>query len=1153
MVRIGIVFWLVLGLISVSGHSFAQTFNFNTRPRGIQLPVQNVLDIKQDTLGQLWFSTSRGVVFSDGIHTHTLPDSINRKFAYRIAILKDLDGIIWLYNATGSPVLVRGNANSWQEEKLNIPDPDGFSDRNRLFSVRKGREKLFFLDTKKELIFWKNDDQKQILARDQAEFGELLSVSEFGREIVMNFSNVTVIFQEGEFKPLEWKNSILPSPPAQIIQSPDGKDFFFLGKNYLFKGTNYDTPTEPIDVDFGSYDFNDEDFFGLQYVGNSIFYHFNSNLKKYNPIRKQLYQIEVFPLFQSPILQTFLVDREGILWLGTSRGLASNNSQLFQNYSSIPVGFLGNEVTAIQEINQGEYLLGFNNGIQKFSRNGISTVLKDEFLQDSPSGRIMNFSADGYGRVWFSRNLLGAGFLDKESGRVQELTSPAGVSFSSVQAYGDTLFLVGPRNIFIANLKSGLDKLFNSEITEEIKSYLGGVPVFFRKAMLLKNGKILILRASQLENKYPIIEKGGYILAEGYDAIELENGGLLIGTEGGLRVFQAGYVGYYQYGGQVITHPVFTLMKASDQSIWVGTDQGIFVLKDQQITHFKESNGLIGNEVNRGALIESWQGKVLIGTQKGMSIFSPDEDFFASGPPLLHIRSLTLGGDLVSGEGPIEVPFEKNFLQAELIATAFNESRDLWIHYRLIGGKGEQAWEITKNPESNQLFFSNLPSGSYQLQIQASYDGKDFSPIFTSPEIVILRPFYLRGWFLVLAVLFLIGMGILFARFYQQLKDLGLLQSRVEREQKSKNLAEIQFKNVWNNAQDPMLLTLEGVTVLTANPAFARMLGMPVKEIEGKLVFDFLKVTDEDRRGSSDVILNQIRNAGAVGLAVEGTFNWKNGPLDMEAYSVMVEEDFEGQALILSVFRDLSAQKSVQQRLQEAKDKAEEASRFKTSLLSNISHEIRTPLTGIIGGAEHIMMSRKEDEVLQSQLDIILQSGERLLSTINSLLDLAKIEANKMEVIYTPTKLNEFFPQLLKPLRKVAEMKRLEVIESIQCPDQLIPIDRRFMEMILNNLVGNAIKYSNKGVITVEIKLDKDQSLKIRIQDQGQGISEEFQKKMFEPFEQESTGNKRMFEGTGLGLAITKNLISLLQGKIEVRSKINEGTEVKLEIPLPKS
>ena len=198
-------------------------------------------------------------------------------------------------------------------------------------------------------------------------------------------------------------------------------------------------------------------------------------------------------------------------------------------------------------------------------------------------------------------------------------------------------------------------------------------------------------------------------------------------------------------------------------------------------------------------------------------------------------------------------------------------------------------------------------------------------------------------------------------------------------------------------------------------------------------------------------------------------------------------------------------------------------------------------------------MSRKEDEVLQSQLDIILQSGERLLSTINSLLDLAKIEANKMEVIYTPTNLHEFFTQLLKPLRKVAEMKRLEVIESIECPDQLIQIDRRFMEMILNNLVGNAIKYSNKGVITVEIKLDKGHLIQIRIQDQGQGISEEFQKKMFEPFEQESTGNKRMFEGTGLGLAITKNLISLLQGKIEVRSKINVGTEVKLEIPLPKS
>lgn len=1150
MRRFGLVFLLGFWIFFLPEEVFSQSFNFNTKPRGIDLPVQNILDIEQDTLGQLWFSTSRGVVYSDGIYTHNLPDTLVRKFSYRIAILKDPDGKIWLYNATGTPNLFRGTENSWIEEKIESIDPEVISDRNRFFSLQRGNLTLFLLDTQQGLIFWEKGGTKQRLESTRLDYGHLLHASVIDSEFVLNFEKATMTFDQEKLREVNWKGVPLPSPPVQITPSPAGDSYYFLGKNYLYRGMEPFFPTELIDEGIGAYDFSEEPFFGMQFSGNALFYHFNSQLRKYSPGRNQIFRIDLFPLFQTPLLQTFMVDQEGILWLGSSRGLASNNSQIFQNYSSRETGFLGNEVTAIHEIAQGSYLLGFNNGIQRMARYGIEDVLKDTFMQDSPAGRIMNFSRDKYGRVWFSRNQLGLGYIDAKTNQVREIPTPKGVSFSAVFAYGDSLLMVGSKNIFIANLQDGLDRLFENEITQEITSFLGGVPAFYRKAVLLKDGRIVILRASQLENKYPIIEKNGFLLAEGYDVMELDNGGLLIGTESGLRVFQSGYLGYYQYAGQVITQPVYTLMKTPDGAIWVGTDQGVFVLSNNQLVQYRESNGLVGDEINRGALVQAQNGRVLIGTQKGLSIFLPQEEFFAAGPPNLHVRNLTLGGDLVIGNEPFEVAYGKNFLQAQLITPAFNESRDLWIHYRLLGQKDE-SWQIIKNPDSNQLFFSNLPPGEYQLEVQASYDGKDFSSLFVSPKMTVLQPFYLQLWFLIIAVLFLVGLGILLSRFYQQLKNLGLLQSRVEREQKSKNLAELQFKNVWNNAQDPMLLTLEGKRIFTANPAFARMLGLRLEELEGRDFFDFLKVSDEDKLQSEE-ILNQIRNAGSKGFTLEGTFFWKTGPLEMEVSSVIVEEDFEGKSLILSVFRDLTIQKSVQARLQEAKEKAEEASRFKTSLLSNISHEIRTPLTGIIGGAEHIMMVNPDDEKLQSQLDIILQSGERLLSTINSLLDLAKIEANKMEVIYTPTDLQDYFGQLIKPLRKVAELKQLYIEEDLRCAAGVGMIDRRFTEMILNNLVGNAIKYSKSGTIRVSIWVEGE-LLKMKIEDQGQGISEDFQRKMFEPFEQESTGHRRQYDGTGLGLAITKNLLVLLHGTIEIHSKINEGTLVKLEIPLPQT
>jgi signal transduction histidine kinase len=266
----------------------------------------------------------------------------------------------------------------------------------------------------------------------------------------------------------------------------------------------------------------------------------------------------------------------------------------------------------------------------------------------------------------------------------------------------------------------------------------------------------------------------------------------------------------------------------------------------------------------------------------------------------------------------------------------------------------------------------------------------------------------------------------------------------------------------------------------------------------------------------------------------------------------MVDQDYESKGLVLSVFKDISAQKSVENKLKEAKEKAEQANRFKTSLLSNISHEIRTPLNGIIGGAEHIMMNRGDDPELVSQLDIILQSGERLLSTITSLLDLAKIEANKMPVIYSDTDIQAYLETVIRPLETVAKKKGLRLEFDFLSPRFRAKVDRRFIEMILNNLVSNAIKYSEKGEVKISASREDDLLL-LEVSDTGVGMSSDFQQKMFVPFEQESKGNDRMFEGTGLGLSITRNLVQLMGGEISVWSTKHSGTRVLVEIPLPEA
>lgn len=657
----------------------------------------------------------------------------------------------------------------------------------------------------------------------------------------------------------------------------------------------------------------------------------------------------------------------------------------------------------------------------------------------------------------------------------------------------------------------------------------------------------MVLRASRLENQYPIVETPRYILAEGYDFLEMPDGSLLFGTEFGLKVYREGYQGFYIHQGKSITNAVFALLRDGEENIWAGTDHGVFVLEKEKISHFNERNGLIGDEINRGALIEAESGRIMIGTQKGLSIYFPEEGFYANGTPKVYLTSVLLGEEEVLGKKNPEIPFSLNNLEIGFLAAGFNESRELWIHYRLKDEENSE-WTILKNPGSNQLFFSNLPAGKYQFELKASYDGENFSETVYSEPFVVLAPFYLQVWFIVLATLFLLGLGFLINMFFRQIQNLGILQTAVDQENKGKVIAERQFKNVWASSQDGMLLTLEGEKILTVNPAFAKMMKCSVADLEGKSLCVLFK--DENvQEFYLDVLLNRVRKSPGNGISLETPIEWKTGLLEMEVFSVLLDQDDNGKGLVLSVFKDISAQKSVQNKLKEAKEKAEQANRFKSSLLSNISHEIRTPLNGIIGGAEHIMMTRKKDAELQSQLDIILQSGERLLGTINSILDIAKIEANKMPVVYTKTEVKEFLETIILSHKAMAKRKGLNLEFQFLSPGFEAKVDRRFLEMILNNLISNSIKYTETGLIKVTCEKVEDLLL-LEVTDSGVGISEDFQSKMFDPFEQESKGNDRLFEGTGLGLSITRNLITLMGGNIQVWSTKNSGTRALVEIPL---
>ncbi|HEX6889784.1 MAG TPA: ATP-binding protein [Chryseolinea sp.] len=247
----------------------------------------------------------------------------------------------------------------------------------------------------------------------------------------------------------------------------------------------------------------------------------------------------------------------------------------------------------------------------------------------------------------------------------------------------------------------------------------------------------------------------------------------------------------------------------------------------------------------------------------------------------------------------------------------------------------------------------------------------------------------------------------------------------------------------------------------------------------------------------------------------------------------------------------INIRKSVEE-LKTAKELAEEMNRLKTNFLSNMSHEIRTPINGILGLSQVIEMETDSNEI-KNYVKLQQRSGQRLLNTITSILDLSRIEAQGSQLKLKVIDLNNLVRESILPLEGLAKTKRLTLLfepssEKLQCLS-----DETMLYQVINNIVGNAIKFTDKGEVVIRTLMKDETHVSIVVKDTGIGISEEFMPRLFNSFEQESTGRSRSHEGSGLGLAISKKYIELLGGEILVESKKDYGSTFEILLPVYKA
>ncbi len=358
---------------------------------------------------------------------------------------------------------------------------------------------------------------------------------------------------------------------------------------------------------------------------------------------------------------------------------------------------------------------------------------------------------------------------------------------------------------------------------------------------------------------------------------------------------------------------------------------------------------------------------------------------------------------------------------------------------------------------------------------------------------------------------------------------------------------------IMDNVPDAVFFKDKQGRFVRANKGQARLLGYDNPEdLIGKTVYDVFPKELADIIHESE---QAIFVSGVTSLNVDREIINEIGSAWLSATMVGVK-DLDGQVTqLVGISRDITQYKLVEDQLRKAKEKAEQADKLKSAFLANMSHEIRTPINGILGFANLMEMREFSREKSIQYLRIINNSGHLLLSLVNDIIDIAKIEAGQINIEYTEVDLLALLKDLCEfyqgeKIRRGKDHIEVRLMTPENPLSQLIITDPLRLRQIISNLISNALKFTEKGHIEFGYQV-RDQIV-IYVKDTGIGMTEDETEIIFERFKQVGHSSKK-HEGTGLGLAISKGLAELLEGRIWVNSKPAEGSEFYFSFPLKQS
>ena len=418
---------------------------------------------------------------------------------------------------------------------------------------------------------------------------------------------------------------------------------------------------------------------------------------------------------------------------------------------------------------------------------------------------------------------------------------------------------------------------------------------------------------------------------------------------------------------------------------------------------------------------------------------------------------------------------------------------------------------------------------------------------------------YTRWFIIVTLILSLLTVILAFSKLFSQRKaNRRLAHQRNILKQTLGNLktSEEKYKALFSKANDAIFLMDHG-TFQDCNDKTLEMFGCKREEIIGQPPYKFSPRTQPDGKNSKEKALHMIEQC------YQGNpqrFYWMHSKMDGTLFDAEVSLNMvriENSPYIQAIVRNISERVRAEKEMIRAREKAEKATESKTFFLAKMSHEIRTMLGGITSSTQ-LLLNTKVNKHQSELLDIIDTSADNLLSIVNEILDFSKIEAGKIDLEEHPFNIRKTLEGIIKAYLAGAGEKDISLYLSIHHNiPEYVSGDELRLKQILSNLLSNAIKFTDTGSVTLDVIITtedkKSYTIAFKISDTGIGIPDHKMKDLFAEYSQSDVSISRRFGGTGLGLNIVYKLVNLMDGSIEVTSKLTEGTQFLIQISFHKT